>query len=735
MKHPLFNRICKVIALAIILLSFNHVSGQQIEINQLESAISQFRSEGKKRELAESLNKLGYLYWGQDNTTKAVEVFLESIKVNEEIGNSNAIKTLCSNIGIIYLESNQFSEAATFFRKSLRINRQLRKRDGITEDLINLAQAQQGMGQHSEAVQSAEEALGLAKEVTDLGLMKTCYNILAECHENLGKSAKALEYYDLASAISKQLTRQQMTQLESRTREAEAETYRKEEMLRNTIDTLSEVMAINQEHQLQIDLLSKEKQLKDLEISEHQAKEKLLLAKEQNRRNILFFVVGVAAILFVFIILVGIQLRLKKKAFKRLEEQNLEIESQKKEIEHQRDLSNKQKQKLTDSIQYAQRIQNAVLPPLSTLSGLVSDSFVLFRPRDIVSGDFYYFTEKEGILIIAAADCTGHGVPGAFMSMLGVAYLNEIVNKMAINKHIRSFHANEVLNQLRENIIRSLHQEEDPRSQDGMDISLAIIDFEQKLIQYAGAHNPLYIIRGDELQIIEADKMPVSIHKNASIPFHNHEISFQAHDKIYLFSDGFVDQLGELDGSKFMAKNFRSLLLKIHHLSMAEQKKELENAYNLWKGNREQVDDVLVIGLHLQPMTKLQKSSNELLWEDRRILIAEDIDINYFLLVEALRPTKIQIVRANTGKEAVEFCRTNPVDLILMDINMPIMNGLEATRQIREFRKDIPIIAQTAQSEEGDTERCLQAGCNDYIAKPIDLHTFIEKIQKHLFKN
>lgn len=218
------------------------------------------------------------------------------------------------------------------------------------------------------------------------------------------------------------------------------------------------------------------------------------------------------------------------------------------------------------------------------------------------------------------------------------------------------------------------------------------------------------------------------------MPFRNQEISFETNDKIYLFSDGYADQLGETSGLKYMSKNFKALLAEISTLPMEAQKLQLEEKFDAWKGNKDQVDDVLVIGINLNRKAKVRKQPDKLSWENQRILIAEDTDINYFLLVEALRPTNVQIIRANNGREAVDFCRTNEVDLVLMDINMPMMNGIDATRNIREFRKDIPIIAQTAQSEYGDQERCLSAGCNDFISKPIDLRSFLETIQKHLFR-
>ncbi|MBA7548980.1 hypothetical protein ES705_41448 [subsurface metagenome] len=294
-----------------------------------------------------------------------------------------------------------------------------------------------------------------------------------------------------------------------------------------------------------------------------------------------------------------------------LKQQNSEIERQKKEIEEQRDLANKQKKRITDSIQYAHRIQKAVLPQQAAFVQNFKDYFVLYRPKDIVSGDFYWVNRKDDVLIIAAADCTGHGVPGAFMSMLGVAYLNEIVNKIAINKHISALNADEILNQLREMVITSLHQTgsvEEPK--DGMDISLVIIDFKHKKMQFSGANNSLYVIRKNELIQYKADKMPVSYHQKRNIPFTRHEIDLKIDDRIYLFSDGFIDQFGGEKGLKFLVKKFQELLLKIHKKPMADQHQILEKVLDDWRGDRHQLDDVLVIGLRFAVAVSAEQSTS-----------------------------------------------------------------------------------------------------------------------------
>jgi CheY-like chemotaxis protein/serine phosphatase RsbU (regulator of sigma subunit) len=416
-----------------------------------------------------------------------------------------------------------------------------------------------------------------------------------------------------------------------------------------------------------------------------------------------------------------------------LKEQNAEIERQKSEIEYQSELTNKQSKKITDSIQYARRIQKAVLPPEEVFKNNFKDYFVLNKPKDIVSGDFYWVTSKDGILIVAAADCTGHGVPGAFMSMLGVAYLNEIVNKIAINKHISSLNADEILNQLREMVISSLHQTgnlEDPK--DGMDIALVIIDPEHKRIQYAGAYNPLYIVRDGKIIEYPADKMPVSYHQKRDVPFTRHEFDLKSNDSIYLFSDGYIDQFGGDQGMKFMSGKFRDLILKIHTRPMSEQCDLLDKALNDWRGKRQQLDDVLVIGLQYSVAVSKEKSVAQINWQSKTILIAEDTDINYFLLAEVLKGTKANLVRVKDGQEAIDFIKNNEVNLILMDINMPRMNGYEATRTIKRLRKDIPIIVQTAMHFDEESEEAFKSGADDFITKPIDLKTFMSKIEQFI---
>jgi len=252
------------------------------------------------------------------------------------------------------------------------------------------------------------------------------------------------------------------------------------------------------------------------------------------------------------------------------------------------------KQAITDSIHYASRIQSAILPPPEYIANYLSEHFILWKPRDIVSGDFYWMTEHNNKVIITAADCTGHGVPGAFMSMLGVSFLNEIVNKNEVTQ------ANEILNQLRENVIRSLHQTgKENEAKDGMDISMCVFDFQSMTLQFAGAYNPLIMIRDGEATQIKADKMPIGIYFKGQKSFTNNEIKIQKDDCFYISSDGYVDQFGGDDGRKFMSKKFKELLVEIHHNPMSVQREILNHEIETWRGKLEQIDDILVIGVRI----------------------------------------------------------------------------------------------------------------------------------------
>ncbi len=286
-----------------------------------------------------------------------------------------------------------------------------------------------------------------------------------------------------------------------------------------------------------------------------------------------------------------------------LNQQNEEIEAQRDEIERQKEFVERQNKEITSSINYAQRIQRALLTPLAYLQENFNNFFVLYKPRNIVSGDFYWASKVGEKLVITAADCTGHGVPGAFMSMLGVSFLNQIVN-IEYSYKPEKMNAADILNKMRKMIIETLGHGSEDGPQEGMDMSLAIIDFESKNINIAAAYNSVYIIRNNEIITIPADRMPVGYHfVKINEDFTNKYFDFQKKDKVYMFTDGYQDQFGGDDHKKISPIKFREIILENNNLPMSEQMKVLDNFFINWIKNSprdiKQIDDILVLGYEL----------------------------------------------------------------------------------------------------------------------------------------
>jgi ligand-binding sensor domain-containing protein/serine phosphatase RsbU (regulator of sigma subunit) len=298
----------------------------------------------------------------------------------------------------------------------------------------------------------------------------------------------------------------------------------------------------------------------------------------------------------------GRRLRLKakelavevRKATVTILEQKKIVEEQKKVVEEQKHFVEEKNKHITDSINYAQRIQNAILPESNYIQSLFENYFIYYQPKEIVSGDFYWFGQKDDKVIFASVDCTGHGVPGALMSMIGNALLNEIINGKGIVE------SDEILNHLRNDIIYALKQTDAPESQkDGMDIALCVLDKNKNLLEFSGAHNSLYHFRDDVFTEFKGDKQAIGYEKRERQAFEKNRIKIQKGDIIYLFTDGFADQKGGIEKRKFYYKPFRELLAFIKNESMVKQEEILRDKFNNWKGNMEQIDDVLVIGIKI----------------------------------------------------------------------------------------------------------------------------------------
>jgi serine phosphatase RsbU (regulator of sigma subunit)/tetratricopeptide (TPR) repeat protein len=548
-------------------------------------------SQGDSAGMAMTLGNIGNVYYFYNLMSKAIEYYEKSIVIYENLKNESKVGNLLYNIGTVYEKLNDNNKALEYLKKSFTFFKRLNFKSGIAQVQSEMGTLYARGGNFEMALKVQEEALAIYKEIGEN--INTAYTLrdMAETYNKANIYNTALAYYKQSLELEKQ-------------------TGMKKEMLDNYKDIAgvyskmndfkSAYLNIQLYSNLKDSILSEEnlKIIKELEAKyENDKKEnEIKLQKseiskkdiEAKRRN---FVNKSLAVFVVFILafafLLYWQFNEKRKA-------NILLAEQNDEIKKQRDQIYQQKKEITDSIHYASRIQQAVLPSTRLIEDLGLQYFILYKPRDIVSGDFYWINQKENKILIAAADCTGHGVPGAFMSMLGMALLNEIV----VTGEFQS--PGEILDKLRVLIIKSLHQSGKlEEAKDGMDISLCMIDKEKDILQYAGAFNPLYLIRKGELQEANADHMPVGFHDKLDVPFSNTEIKLQKDDTLYIFSDGYVDQFGGESGKKFMAKKFKQLLLGMQNLSMDQQKEHLDKTIIDWRGELDQVDDIMVIGLRV----------------------------------------------------------------------------------------------------------------------------------------
>ncbi len=332
-------------------------------------------------------------------------------------------------------------------------------------------------------------------------------------------------------------------------------------------------------------------------ISEQEDRIKIQVETLEKQKIVLYAVLFVLFLAIVLAYYIYRGYKIKKEANIRLEEKNRTISRQKDEIERQRDLAAAQrdqiayqKKHIEDSIMYAKRIQTALIPSLELFSDKL-EHFVLYKPLAIVSGDFYWVSTVEKKQIIIAADCTGHGVPGAFMSMLGVTMLNEIVNSKGI------IMPDQIAENLRQGVIKSFNQVVDEDSlKDGMDIAVCTVDFETDTLWFTGANCPLYLVRGGELIHYRGDKMPIAIHYRMQ-PFTLHKIELKKNDQFYVFSDGFADQFGGPKQKKFMSMQLKRTLVEMNDTPMLKQAEELDKIFEEWRGDSPQVDDVTLIGV------------------------------------------------------------------------------------------------------------------------------------------
>ncbi len=528
--------------------------------------------------IATSMINIGVIYLNNPKTHgQSLKYNLSALPLSEKLGNNDAIGTVCVNIGEIYFQKEAYDTALFYYEKSLNAFR--RSNSGnVPYTLTNIGKVYMKRGDFKKAIEVQQEGYQIAKQ-SDAKLEMTATLLgLAETFLAAGNYKSAIITYDKARGLAEEIgAKKELRQAYEGLSASYAKmsdfgnAFKYQTLLTNIKDTL--YVAANN-NKIQFLQLNYELDKKETLISLQDVKIK------KQRFTQRTFIIG-----FIIAILVAIQ---TYRNYRRKVKTNKLLNKQKDEIE----IQNKY---LTDSINYAERIQSAMFPSQEILSEDLFDYFILFRPLNIVSGDFYWFKKNNNSIFIAAADCTGHGVPGAFMSILGLTFLNELVNNAA------KLSASEALTRLKDHVIRTLQQKHNNSgTRDGMEMALFILDLEFNKLQFSGARRPLYLIRDKQLIELAGDKMPLGIYDDGEITFTNKEMEFKKDDIVYLFSDGYVDQLGGPERKTFKAKKFKDLLLNNCHLPMNEQKEVLEKTLDEWRSDIEQIDDILVIGIKLK---------------------------------------------------------------------------------------------------------------------------------------
>ena len=552
-----------------------------------------------------TLNTIGLIYQELGTYKKAKEYLFDALALAKDNGESYNIATTHSNIGNFYLTIGETENALKSFQSAMKIDSASQDQTGLAYSFFDIGKVYKIKGELENAMESLNKANALAtlqrmpelqsrigleigkvhylrsdfqnaikelknsatlaQKINSSSILKDTYRELAKLYDKMGDKNNALVYMKLFML--------------------ESERKYKEENIR-LIAEIEALYKIEQKEK-EIDLLKKDNAIKEL---------------QANQRS--FFIITLSiglVLLFILLLILYNRNKLKTRANKALNQKNIAIQQQKEEIEAQKEelaatghqLSDKNQQ-VTDSILYAKHIQDSLLPQLPTIKEVLPESFIFYRPRDIVSGDFYWFSQIENKIAFALVDCTGHGVPGAFMTVLANSLLNQIVIETGITS------PDLIVSLLDQKIQQNLHQQKlDNANTDGLDIALVLIDPKGKKLEYTGAKIPLYIYQNKKLRILKPDRNSVGSMQLSEKSFTKQEVQFQEGDMIYMSSDGFQDQFGGEKDKKYMKRNFRELLSNIAEKTIQNQQIRIEEEFIQWRKSNPQTDDILVIGLKL----------------------------------------------------------------------------------------------------------------------------------------
>lgn len=580
---------------------------------------------------AGDLTNIGILFAKQADYKKGLSYFFKALEISKEIGKKRLIRLNLSNIGLSYASLKEFDKARDYYKQSFKIAEAMNNKAGMASVLSNLG------GTYSDEVEEIDktknneayvknletaldyylQSIKINKDLGDDYSLALNYGNLAnlyikfpslkkETSEQLSGYALAEEYLNNALQIGKRIT---SPEVEKNIEDAFVKLYNETGNCTKEILHLKRAQALNDtlfNQEKKYELMQKEMGFdfdrKEANLIEQQKRKEEIANVEKKKREYITMIIAIGfVVISIFSVFLFRALNLARKQRNIISKQKAEVEEQKDVIIVQKHLVEEKQKEIIDSINYAQRLQQAILPPHGLMEKYFKEYFIMYRPKDIVAGDFYWFERVERdnktTLYFAVADCTGHGVPGALVSIVCINALTRCV------KEFKIFEPNKILGRTRELVIETFEKSES-EVKDGMDISLCSLtisidkDGAKYSLQWSGANNPIWIIKSGELMELVADKQPIGKYADLN-PFTNHEVELNSGDQLLLFSDGYADQFGGPKGKKFKYKPMRDLFFEAAKLSSVNQKTIFESTLANWKGKVEQVDDICVMGVKI----------------------------------------------------------------------------------------------------------------------------------------
>lgn len=539
-----------------------------------------------KKGMARAYYNIGNVYVSQMDYDKGLEYMNKSLKIRLEIMDTDGQYFVQNGIGIIKCQQGKYEEALKVFSTMLKPDI---SKERLATIYTNIGEVYRRKQSYDSAIVYENKALSLKQSFNDNGGVANCLNNLAKIYVDQKKYSDAKNYYTIALKLSLKLgdkgsimdNYQGLASLDSilGNWKSSLESYKLSILFRDSVFNEKNTKQITQqEMQYEFD---KKQTADSLKVADERKITELKFEQEKKQRYYLYIGLAVVIIFSGFIY----------NRFKLTQRQKRIIEFKEQETQKQKHLVYEKNKEITDSINYAKRIQEAILPSFEAMQLALRNGFVLYKPKDIVAGDFYWMEQEGDKVFFAAADCTGHGVPGAMVSVV----CSNALTKALIEEKAQS--TGELLDKTKEIVVQRFAKS-GGEVKDGMDISLCAIDFRNMHLQWSGANNPLWIVRNNEIIEFKPDKQPIGKHVS-STSFTTHNIELQNGDSIYIFTDGYQDQFGGAKGKKYKAAQMKEKLLAIQSQTMDEQKDSIDNAFVEWKGDLEQVDDVCVIGLRV----------------------------------------------------------------------------------------------------------------------------------------